>query len=194
MGLGIFQRLHVVINLHRNHPRDTRQIAADHQHHAEFPHGVGEGHYTRGEKTGPRQRQDYTEKGIQWRGSQGRGDFKRTVADGLEGVLQRLDHEGQGIKYRGEHQAPEGEGQRADTQYPGEMPEGAIRPHHQQQVKAQHRRRQNQGQGNHRADRPLPPGTAAHQPPGDGRADQQQDGGDDARQLDGKPNGLKVAA
>src|SRR5512144_2978889 len=40
--LGIFQRLHMVVYLHRGHPGHAQQVAAYHQRDAEFAHGVRE--------------------------------------------------------------------------------------------------------------------------------------------------------
>ena len=97
------------------------------------------------------------EEGIQRRGAQGRGDFQRPLADGLEGVLERLHDEGHRVEHRGDHQAPEGEGQQADAGPLGELPDRAVRPHQHQQIEAEHRRRQHQRQRHHRADRALPP-------------------------------------
>ena len=57
VGLGVFQRLDVVVDLHRDDPGLARDVAADHQHHAELADGVGEAEDGGGEEAGPRQRQ-----------------------------------------------------------------------------------------------------------------------------------------
>ena len=62
MGLGIFQRLDVVIDLHRYHTGFFRDIAADHQYHAKFPDRVGKAQNCGRDKPGAGQGQDYGEK------------------------------------------------------------------------------------------------------------------------------------
>ena len=80
MGLGVFQRLDVVVDLHRHHPRLPRDVAADHQHHAELADGVGEAEDGGGQEARARQRHDHAEEGVERRGAQGGRHFQRALA------------------------------------------------------------------------------------------------------------------
>ena len=139
-----------------------------------------------GDEARPRQRQHHVEEGIQGTGSEGRRRFQRARTDGLEGVLQRLHHEGQRIAQRTHHQPGEGEGQPPQPQRLRQLPYPALRPHGQQQVEADHRGRQHQRQGHQGADRPLEPGAGARQPPGEGRTQHQEQQGGHAGQFQGQ--------
>jgi hypothetical protein len=81
-----------------------------------------------GEVTGPGQGQGDAEEGVQGRGAQGGGRFQGPLADGLEGILQGLHHEGQGVENRRHHQAGEGEGQQAQAQGLGELADRPVGP------------------------------------------------------------------
>ena len=87
MRLGEFKRFDMIIDLHRHHAGLVRDIATDHQHHAEFADGVRKTHHRRRNKARPGEWQGDGEKSIHWRGAQRGGDFQRPLADGLEGVV-----------------------------------------------------------------------------------------------------------
>lgn len=175
MGLGVFHGFDMVVDLHRDHPGLVRNIAADHQHHAELADGVGKTENRRGDKPRARQGQDHRKKCVPGIGPQGRGHFQWASADGGERVLQRLHHERHGVDHRADHQPGKTEGQGTQAQPLGELAEVAVGPHGQQQVKADHRGWQHQRQGHHRANGAAPPRTGARQPQGDRSADDQQD-------------------
>jgi hypothetical protein len=119
------------------------------------------------------------------------GGLQRFVADGDEGVAQRLDRERQRIDQRADHQAFEGEGQGADPERMQQGDQRALRAQGDQQVEAQHGRGQDDRQGHQRPDRRLPARPPPGQPPGQGRGqDQQQDRGDPG-QLDRQPRDLE---
>ena len=52
MRLGIFQRFDMVVNQYRNHAGLVRNIAAYHQHDAEFADSVGKAENRPAQKTG----------------------------------------------------------------------------------------------------------------------------------------------
>ena len=131
---------------------DRLSLAPD----AELADRMRESENRRRKKTGPGQRHGDGKEGIEGRGTQRRGHFQRPLAHRLESRLQRLHHEGQRIKHRGNDQTAKSERQRRHVQRLGELPHRAAGPHRQQQIKAQHRRRQHQGQGHHRTNGPLP--------------------------------------
>ncbi len=166
MGLAVFQRLDVVINLHRHHSGLVGNIAADHQHHAEFADGMGKTEDAGRQKPGLGQRQGYREKPVQRPGAGRCGGFQRSVADGNKGVLQRLHHERQRIQHRRRDQSAEAERQGADAEPLGEFTDRAGRPHQHQQIKPQHGGRQHQRQSHDAADRTFPARTCPrqHQP------------------------------
>ena len=167
-------------------------IAADHQHHAELADGVGETEDRRGDETRAGQGQDHAEKSVPGIGAQGRGHFQGAGADGGKGVLQRLHHKWHRVDHRADHQPGKTEGQGAQPQGLGELADKAVGAEGQQQVKADHRRRQHQGQGDDRPDRAAQPGAGARQPQRNRSADDQQDDRGQRRQFQGQPDGGKV--
>ena len=173
MGLGIFHGFDVVVDLHRDDTGLVRDIAADHQHHAELTDGMGKAQDRGGDKPRACQRQDHREKRVPRVGAQGRGHFQRARADGRKRILQRLHHEGHGVDHRANHQPGETEGEGAQAQPLGELADVPVGPHGQQQVKADDRWRQHQRQCDHCADGAAPLGTGARQPQGDRCADDQ---------------------
>jgi hypothetical protein len=48
MGLIIFQRFHMIVDLHGNHAGFIGNISAHHQHHAELPYRMGKTQNRRG--------------------------------------------------------------------------------------------------------------------------------------------------
>ena len=90
MGLGVFQRLYVVIDLHRDNARDARDVAAQHQHHAKLAHRMGKAQNGRGDEAGARQGQSHSKKPVQRAGAQRGGGFQRARAYGLKCALQGL--------------------------------------------------------------------------------------------------------
>lgn len=94
MGLGVFERFDVVVDLYRNHPRLFRNVAADHQHDAEFAHCMGKAEDGAGQEAGPGERHRHRPEAVPRAGAQGGGHFQRPVADGFEGVLDGLHDEG----------------------------------------------------------------------------------------------------
>ncbi|MNN92554.1 hypothetical protein D3C81_2108560 [compost metagenome] len=82
--------------------------------------------------------------GVPRAGAQGGGNFQRALADGSEGVLQRLHHERQGVHRRADHQASETEHHASQAQRLGGLAYPAMRAERDQQVKTDHRRWQHQ--------------------------------------------------
>jgi len=182
----------MVVDLHRDHAGLVGNVAADHQHYTEFTDGMREPEDRRGYETGTGQRQDHAEKSVPGIGAQGRGHFQWAGADGRERVLQRLHHKRHGIDHRTDHQPGKAEGQRAQAQPLREVAEKAIGPHCQQQIEADHGRRQHKGQGDDCANGAAQPGTTARQPQGNRSADDQQDRGGQGRQFQGQPDRREV--
>ncbi len=75
-----------------------------------------------------------------------------------------------------------------------QLPDRPVRPHGDQQVEAEHGRRQDQRQRDDGADDALEARARARQPPGDRRADDEQENGHHAGQLEGQPDGGEVGA
>ena len=61
---GELHRLDMVVDRHRQHARLARDVAADHQHHAELADGVREAQHRGGHQPGPRQRQRDAEEAV----------------------------------------------------------------------------------------------------------------------------------
>ena len=95
MGLVKLGGLHMLKQRHRQHPGLARDVAADHQHHAKFPHGVGKAQHAGRQQARTRQRQGHAEKTVERAGAQGGGGLQHALGDGLEGLLQRLHHKRQ---------------------------------------------------------------------------------------------------
>ena len=182
----------MVEDLHRDHACLVGDVAANHQHHAEFAHGVGETEDAGGDEAWAGQRQHYVDEGVPRAGAQRGGYFQRALANGAEGILQWLDNERHGVDHRADHQAGEAEHHAAQAQRLGRLAQPAMRAEGDQQVETDHRGRQHQRQGHYRAYRPAQPRARARQPPGDGRADDQQDQGGQAGQFHGQPDGTQV--
>ena len=81
MGLVILAGLDVIVDAHRDHPGLPRNIAADHQHHAEFTHGVCKPQHGRGHHAGHGQGQRHRQEAIQRTGPEARGHFQRLSAN-----------------------------------------------------------------------------------------------------------------
>src|SRR5690554_3285406 len=120
---------------HRQDLGFSRNVAANHQHHPEFTHGVGEGQYRGGQKARSRQRNHNREKTIPGRSPQGGGGLQQALVDGQESSLQGLDGKGQGIDNRRQHQAFEGKEQESQPEVLHQAAQGTVRAHNDQQVK-----------------------------------------------------------
>ena len=150
MRLGVFLRLHVVIDLHRYHAGFVGDVAAHHQHHAKLAHRVRKAHHGGGQITRLGQWQHDAEKCVKWRSPQRGGNFQRPLADGFKRILEGLHHKRQRIENRAHHQTRKGEWQRSQPQRLGEPPHRSVRPHRDQQIKANHGGRQHNWQGHER--------------------------------------------
>ena len=154
VGLRVFQRLDVVVDLHRDDARLARDVAADHQHHAEFADGVGEAEDGGGEEAGPRQRHGDAEEGVQRAGAQRGG---RLPAAARRWPRRRSASAARRRAANRTPRPPPGrqkvKGSRPRPSALRELPDRPVRPHRDQQVEAQHRRRQHQRQRHHGADR-----------------------------------------
>ena len=64
MRLRVFERLDVVVDLHRNDAGLIRDIAADHQHNAEFTNRVREAKHHRGQEPGFGERRGNVEESV----------------------------------------------------------------------------------------------------------------------------------
>jgi hypothetical protein len=191
--LRVFQRLHVAVDLRRHDARALGDVAADHQHHAEFADRVREAEDGRLHDARARERQHHLEEGGERSGAQRRRGFQRPPADGLERVGQRLHGERQRIEDGPEQQAAEGEGQQPEAQGLRELTAPAERAEHHQQVEAQHGGRQHQRQRHQRRDGAAPARVRPRQPPCERRREQQQQHGGGERQPEGQPDRLQVA-
>ena len=188
--LGPAQRLDVVVDRDREHLGLARDVAADHQHHAELAHRVGEAEDRPGQEAGPRQRHRHGQERVPRRGAQRRRDLERPVAERLEGVADRLHHEGHRIDHRPDHQALESEGERAAAAEAAR----SSRPGRSARARSAGRSRARSAAG--RAAAPprrhglLPPRRRPRQPPRDRRAHDQEDDGGYGGELDGQENRL----
>src|SRR5579871_6618236 len=71
----VIRRLHLVVNIDRNGARYAGDVAADHEHHAEFADGVREAQHDAGDRAGGRERQNHAAKGLEARCAQRPGGF-----------------------------------------------------------------------------------------------------------------------
>jgi len=147
VGLSIGKRFHVIVDGDGEHLGLARDIAADHQHNAKFPQGVGKSQRGGGNESRPGQWQHDGKEPIQGRGPQGAGGFHGAPVDSGKGVLQRLHHKWHGIEHGADNQP--GEGKRQSGAPQGD-PAGAQNPlggEGNQQIEAEHGRGQYQRQG-----------------------------------------------
>ena len=158
-------------------------VASHHEHDAELAHRVREGQHTGGEEPASGLRDGDGKEGIERSGTQAGRGFHGRVSHGRERAMQRLHHERQGIDHRGDHEARERERQRAA----GDLhPEGSDRRagvQEYQQVEAEHRGRQDQGECGERLDRRSDRASRGGDPPGERRSEYEQDQGRDGRQV-----------
>ena len=182
----------MVVNLYRDHARDAGDIAAQHQHHAEFAHGVGKGQHGGSDEPGARQRQCHGHKAVQRTGAQAGCRLHGARAQGLERALQRLHGERHGVDQRAHHQTGKGERQSSQADGLRELAYGPVGAHGDQQIKADDGGRQHQRQCHHGTDRAAPARTGMGQPPGQRCAQQHEQHGSHARELERQPDGCVV--
>jgi hypothetical protein len=188
----VLERFDMVVDGHRQHLCLVRDVAADHQDHAELTHRVRKAEDSRGHETRSGERQHHCEEGIPRIGTQRRCRLQRLLADGFEGLLQRLHDERHRVDHRSDDEASEGEGQWLQPTRRQQAAEDSIRPHQHQQVEAENRWRQHQRQRDQGADHSFRPVPRARQPPGQRRAEQEQHSGGRPGQLERQPDRREV--
>ena len=117
MGLAVFHRFNMLVNLGRNNPSLAGDVAANHQHHTELTDRVRKTQYSCGQETRASQWQCNREKLTNGAGAQRRGNFKGPSTDGLKGMLQGLHGEGQLKNDRSNDQPREAKGQPSHTPF-----------------------------------------------------------------------------
>ena len=166
-------------------------LPPDHEHHAELAYRVGEGQHTGGEEAPGRQGDGDSRERIERTGTEARGGFQRRPPDRGERGLQRLHHEWQRIHHRRDHQARKGECQGVAGHLHPKRSDDGPRMQQDQQVEAEHGRREHEGQCGQRFDGGLDRGARVRQPPGERRSEGEQHQGRDTRQLCRQPDGAE---
>ena len=147
-----------------------------------------------GDETARAERQHDRAELVEAAGAQRGGRVQQTTRNALESALQRLHHEGHRVDDRPYHQGAETEGQAfARERFPG-APQRGIRREHQQQVEAEHGGRKNQRQCDQRLDQRGGTAVAPREPPGQGRAQQQQDQRGYRGERDGQVDRIEFGA
>src|SRR3569833_4609571 len=141
MGLVVTQRLHAVVYHDRQHLCLARNVAADHQHHAELTDRVRETQHGRRDETASRLRQHHAHETVERRGAQRRRRLQYLLTNSGEGVLQGLHDKRQRINHRTNQETREAERERGAGEIEPRTADRAVRPEHDEQIKAQHRRR-----------------------------------------------------
>ena len=190
--MAVLHGFHMVVDLYRDHARLARDIAAQHQYHAKFAHGVGKGQHGSGDKAGAGQRQGHGEKAVDGAGAQAGCGFHGARPQRFKSALQRLHGKGHGIDQRADDQAGKGKWQTAQAQPFGELAHRPIGAHDDEQVKADDRGRQHQGQGHHGGNGPGPARACMCQPPGQRCTQQHQQYRGHPRKLESEPDGRVV--
>src|SRR5215831_12337336 len=146
-GFAPTRRLDIVVYRDRRYLRRARDIAADHQNDAELTNGMGEAEHGTGEETGTRQRHGHCPKRPPRRRAQRRSYLERSIAHGLEGVADRLHHERQRIDHGANDQSLESEGESPPAPQTGDRTSDPFGTKRNQEIEAEHGRRQDQGHG-----------------------------------------------
>lgn len=135
---SVVERLHVLEDRDRHDAGLTRNVAANHQHHAELPQRVRETEHDGGDIAACRHRRGHGNEGVEGSGAQRRRRLDGPRPDSLERPLQRLNHERQGIDDGSDHQPREGEGKsRSGEREPG-GPESRRGRHQYEEIEAEH--------------------------------------------------------
>ena len=167
------QGFDIVVQGDGQHLGFARDIAADHQYHAEFTHRVGKTQARRGNETASGQGQHDRAELVQWAGAQGGGRLQQTVGYPLERGLQGLHDKRQGIDYRADHKRAETECQLGAGQPLPGGPQRGSGGKQQQQVEAQNGGRENQWHCHDGLDQSWPVRFLTRQPPRQRRAQDQ---------------------
>lgn len=88
--LGVFQRLDVVVNLHRDDAGLARNVTADNQHDAEFADGMGKAEDGPGDEAGGCERHGNRPEGIPGAGTQSGCNLPVLCSTLLFGILVRI--------------------------------------------------------------------------------------------------------
>ena len=139
-GAVIVEGLHAVVDGDAQRPRLARQVAADHQHHAELAERMREGQDGGRQDARPRQRHFDAEKALPRRQPTTGRRLADVARHGLEAALDRLDDERDVGDRRREQQTRERERQRVADDALKRAPSGERAPNSDEQVEAEHRR------------------------------------------------------
>ena len=173
MRAAVLQSLHILVDGDREHPGLAGNAAADHQNDPELPDGVGETQDRGGDETWTGHRHRHRQKAVEGRGAQGGRHLQRTPADIGEGVLERLNHEGERVDHRADHQPGKGEGQGLAAQRLDEAADRTAGPQRHEQIEPQNGGGKHQRQGDDGFDHRLATKSGSRQPPGERSAHQQ---------------------
>ena len=149
------EALNAVVDRDRDRLRFAGNAAADHQHDAEFAQRVRERQHHRGQEARPRERQLDPPQALRIGEAAARSGMAEVVGNRLERTLQRLDREGQIEDDRCDQEPVEREDQRMADGGFVPAPDRRAAAHCDQQVIAEHRRRQHERQREHRLDEGL---------------------------------------
>ena len=111
-GSGIVERLHLIVNIDRDRPRLSVDVASHHQHDTELPQRMGKAQHRAGDEACRRQRNNEMEEGRELRHPERPGGFDQPAIDLIKGCGERLHGKRQAVENRREEQTFEGEGER----------------------------------------------------------------------------------
>ena len=107
----VVERLHRVVDRDRHRPRDARQVAADHQHHAELAERVREAQDDAGDQAADRQRNHDAAERLEPRHAERPRRFEQPAIDRRELRRERLHRERHRVQHRRDQQPFERERQ-----------------------------------------------------------------------------------
>src|SRR6266568_3744380 len=165
---GVVELLDGVVDRDRERPRGPRDVAADHEDHPELPERMREREHGAGDDTGQREREAHAAEGLEARLAQAVGRLDEPLVHPRQGGGEGLHREGEAVEDRRQEETLEAEGERVAGGGDEAAPEGRPRAERDEQVEAEHRRRQDERERHHRLDEDLPAPARRREPVCDG--------------------------
>ena len=147
IGGRVLERLHVIVDIDGDCACDARQIAADHEHDAEFAQRVSEAEHQRSDDAGNRERENHAPKCFEAAGSENRGSVEEFAVDGFEGCDEGLHGERQTVEDGSEDEPFKRKGHAVAKKRLPQFSQRAARAHGDEHVKAKNGGRKNEWKG-----------------------------------------------
>src|SRR5450631_6587 len=176
VGASVIGGLHAIEDINGHGSSDAGNISADHEHDAEFSHGVSKAQGGARNQAGNGERGDHADEGAQRGSAQGRRSRDQLAIHASERCGKRLHGERQTIKDGTNHQAAEGEGQGVAGEGDPPAAQRAAWSEHYENIESKDRRGKDNRQRHYSLYQKLPALAGDRNPVGDGQAKHQQDG------------------